>query len=378
MAGPRVLFVNQTGVPSGAEYVLASLTVDWLGASAFLLEGGPLEGILSQNGLSVSVAPEGARLGAIRRDRSLLAALPLAGRLFRLMRLLISSARRHEVVYANSQKAFMLSALASYLHRRPLIWHLHDIIDERHFGALQRKLQVFLANGRARRVIVPSEAARAAFIAAGGRADRVQVVPNGIAPTQPAPLDRAALGLPEGPLLGVFSRLARWKGQHVVLEALKALPDVRCVLVGSALFGEDAYREELESFVKREGLSERVIFLGQRQDVPLLMEAVDVVVHSSVDPEPFGLTLVEAMRAGTPVIATDAGASAEILENGAAGTLVPPGDAAALAAALQRFFDDPQPFKAKAERAQTRVARVYGVDVMRRAIRGIIEEAASG
>ena len=130
--------------------------------------------------------------------------------------------------------------------------------------------------------------------------------------------------------------------------------------------------------MKREGLSERVIFLGQRQDVPLLMEAVDVVVHSSVDPEPFGLTLVEAMRAGTPVIATDAGASAEILENGAAGTLVPPGDAAALAAALQRFFDDPQPFKAKAERAQTRVARVYGVDVMRRAIRGIIEEAASG
>lgn len=376
MGASRILFVNQTGVMSGAEYVLASLSARWPGASAFLLEGGPLENVLSGNGLNVSVAPEGARLGSIRRDQSLLAALPLAMRLYRLIGEIISAARKSDVVYANSQKAFLLSALASYGFRRPLIWHLHDIMDERHFGALQRKLQIGLANRRASRVVVPSRAAADAFVRAGGRADLVDVVPNGISLEAVEGQDRAALGLPQGPLIGVFSRLAPWKGQHVVLEALQNIPDLQCILVGSALFGEDAYAQRLQTLVAEAGLSDRVRFLGQRSDVPVLMKAVDVVVHPSVDPEPFGLTLVEAMLAGTPVLATDAGASAEILDGGAAGTLVPPGDAGALASALRAFLAAPEPYRAKAVVAGTRVRRVYGIDEMRDRIAGLVEEAA--
>ncbi len=76
--------------------------------------------------------------------------------------------------------------------------------------------------------------------------------------------------------------------------------------------------------VEQYGLQDRALFLGQRGDVPVLMQAVDAVIHPSVDPEPFGLTLVEGMLAGTPIIATDCGASSEILDNGRAGTLVAP------------------------------------------------------
>ena len=82
------------------------------------------------------------------------------------------------------------------------------------------------------------------------------------------------------------------------------------------------------------GLGDRVRFLGHRGDVPRLMQAVDVMVHPSIEAEPFGRTLVEAMLAGVPVIATDAGAAADILESGRAGTLVPPNDAQALARAV--------------------------------------------
>src|SRR5690606_24727367 len=107
MGAPRVLFVNQTGVMSGAEYVLANLAAHWPGASAFLLEGGPLADELRRQGLDVVVAPSGAQLGAIRRDRTLLAALPLVRRLQKLVFAIAAAARGHDVVYANSQKAFL-------------------------------------------------------------------------------------------------------------------------------------------------------------------------------------------------------------------------------------------------------------------------------
>lgn len=378
MAAPRVLFVNQTGVMSGAEYVLANLSRGWSSASAFLFEPGPLDDALRRNGLDVTVAPDGARLGAIRRDQSLIAALPLASRLVRLMAAVVKAARASDLVYANSQKAFLVSAIASYLHRRPLVWHLHDIMDERHFGGAQRKIQIALANSRAKAVIVPSTAAAEAFLKAGGRPDVVHVVPNGIDLSAPATQSRSELGLPQGPLVGVFSRLAPWKGQHVVIDALRSLPDVQCILVGSALFGEDAYRDRLLQQVNEAGLAARVHFLGQRGDVPVLMQAVDMVVHPSVDPEPFGLTLVEAMSVGTPLIATDAGASAEILDGGVAGTLVPAAAPAALALEIGKFLRDPEPFRGKAKIALDRVHRLYGLETMRNTVEGIVARTAAG
>ena len=199
--------------------------------------------------------------------------------------------------------------------RRPLIWHLHDIVSSDHFGEGQRRLQIGLANRFAARVVVPSQAAAAAFIAAGGREGLVHVIPNGIDLVRdplPQPELRMGLGLPSGPLIGVFSRLAPWKGQHIVLQALASLPGVRCVIAGAALFGEDAYATKLHEMVRELGLADRVRFVGHRSDVPRLMQACDAVIHPSVDPEPFGRTLIEAMLMRVPVIATDAGAPSEI------------------------------------------------------------------
>ena len=89
---------------------------------------------------------------------------------------------------------------------------------------------------------------------------------------------RAELGVPKAPVIGVFSRLAPWKGQHVVLEALANTPGVSCIIAGSALFGEEAYEQRLRQMVRDLALGERVHFLGQRSDVPRLMRAVDAVI----------------------------------------------------------------------------------------------------
>ncbi len=376
---PRVLFVNHTSTVSGAELVLLDVVGAWRGAAAYLFEDGALNAALRARGIDVTTSRWGAGLSRVRRDSSLLRAVPLAGRLLATAADLVRTARRHDVLYANSQKAFVLAALAACIARRPLVWHLHDIIDSAHFGAGQRRLQVGLANRFASCVVVPSPEAASAFVSAGGRPGLVRVVPNGLDlvpdPASAASL-RAELGLPRGRLIGVFSRLAPWKGQHVVLQALASLPDVSCLLAGDALFGEQEYLTHLHSLAQDLGVADRVHFLGQRTDVPRLMRAVDAVVHPSIHPEPFGRTLIEAMLLRAPVIATDAGASSGILQGGAAGTLVPPNDPAALAAALTHLFDDPADLPAQTDLAERRARDIYGMAAMQDAISATVRSVA--
>ena len=376
---PHVLFVCHTGAISGAELVLLDLVQPWAGSSAFLFEDGPLHQALANQGLKVQVSQRAQGFNQVRRDSSLLTVLPLGARLVAVTLELVRAARRHDVIYANSQKAFVLSAIAAWLTRRPLIWHLHDIITAAHFGPMQRRVQVMLANFCASQVIVPSQAAAAAFIAEGGRKALVAVVPNGLdIPEEAASAAqiRRELQLSEGPLVGVFSRLAAWKGQHVVLQALAQTPGVSCIIAGAALFGEDAYANRLKAMVTQLGLGDRVHFLGQRSDVSRLMRAVDAVIHPSIDPEPFGRTLVEAMLAEVPVIASDAGAASDILDGGRVGTLVPPGDADALASAIAHVMSRPPELAGQLREARARARTHYGVAQMLAATSAAITRAA--
>ncbi len=379
MASPRVLFVNHTSVVSGAEMVLLDVVPACANSGAFLFEEGVLGSHLRSRGIEVIQSRFGTALAGVKRDSKLIKAAPLAARMAALIAELSMAARQYDLIYANSQKAFVLGTLAAKIARRPLIWHLHDIIGKEHFGAGQRRLQISLANRFANAILAPSQPVASAFVAEGGHAQLMHVVPNGLeteANTESRAALRQQLGLPHGALVGVFSRLAPWKGQHVVLRALAKLPDVRCIIAGAALFGEDGYAESLRTLAANVGITGRVIFLGQRCDVPKLMRAVDIVIHPSVDPEPFGRTLVEAMLAGTPVIATDAGASAEILAGGEAGTLVPPGDADALVEAVRNTFARNEVLRFQIARAQARARDVYGAGAMRSAVVEVIGRVA--
>jgi glycosyltransferase involved in cell wall biosynthesis len=280
------------------------------------------------------------------------------------------------VVYANSQKAFALAGPACAAARRPLIWHLHDILSTDHFGRGQIRLAITLANRFASRVIVPSDAAAAAFKAAGGKARLLRVIPNGVddipGGTEAASRDVHGLDFPL--VFGVFSRLAPWKGQTVALRALQAVPGSGCVIAGGALFGEDAYARSLVTLAEELGVTDRVRFLGHRDDVPALMRSVDAVVHPSTEPEPFGRTLVEAMLARRPVIAANAGAVPEILDGGRVGLMFPAGDHEALAACLRRV----QAGEAEGllDPAEERARMFYNASRMRGAIQDVVAEIA--
>lgn len=345
---PRVLFVDHAAELGGGELMLLDVAHAYRDTSLVtLFADGPFRTALATAGVPVRVMPAPAALLSVRKESArpgpavLVAIATLAARLARL-------ARAHDVIYANSQKAFIVAALAGLLARRPVVWHLHDILTREHFSAANIRVAVGLANRFAARVIANSEATAAAFVASGGDARRVAVVYNGIDST---PFDaqseadvavaRQELGVGDAPLIGVFSRLAPWKGQHVVIEALAALPTARAVFVGGALFGAADYAAELQRQSAQLGVAGRVAFLGFRDDVPRLMRACDVVVHSSIAAEPFGRVIVEGMLARRPVIAARAGGAAEIIDHGRTGLLVTPNDPAALGGSVAQVLAQP-------------------------------------
>jgi glycosyltransferase involved in cell wall biosynthesis len=142
----------------------------------------------------------------------------------------------------------------------------------------------------------------------------------------------------------MVGRIAPWKGQDIFLRAFaRAFPkgEERCVLVGAPLFGETDYEISLHRLAEELGIASRTEFRGFRTDVWAELSRMDALVHASVTPEPFGQVILEAMAAGVPVIATDAGGPAEIIEHNKTGVLYPAADVERLASHMRRLQTDP-------------------------------------
>jgi glycosyltransferase involved in cell wall biosynthesis len=368
---PRILFVDHAGVLGGAELYLLDVAQRMKDrARVVVFERGPFVDRLRQSGVEVELIEASSAMLGVEREggpRGDLQAIPAVLAMVNRVRRL---ARNYDIVFANSQKGMIVAALAGFLARRPVVWNLHDILTADHFSRAHRTLAVQVANRFVRRVLVNSEATRRAFGAAGGKVERTAVVYNGHDPAvfdrvseADVAVQRGALGADRYQLVGVFSRLAPWKGQHVLLRALPALPDVRAVFVGGALFQDDrSYEDELRREADALGVRDRVLFLGFRDDVPTLMRSVDVVAHTSVSPEPFGRVIVEGMLARRPVVAAAAGGALEIIDQPGIGMLTPPGDVAALTTALRRLLDDPAGARQIAEAGRRTAEARYSIE----------------
>ncbi len=381
--GPSVVYVDQSGMLAGGELNLYDyLRTAPAAASVVLLEDGPFRSLLEQTGISVTVLPMGSVHG-IRREAglsSVLRVLPAGADLRKRLRLLTHKA---DIVYANSQKAFLLAAISTR-RDQPLVWHLHDILVPQHFSRLIRKIAVFAGNRFATRIIVNSKATAEAYVAEGGRAEKLRLVYCGL---DPAPFDkvtagavaatRAAICPPETFLVGVFGRLSEWKGQHVLLEAVSELPQVQVAVVGGPFFGEEAYQKRLFERARQPDLAGRVHFLGFRKDVPELMRSVDLIAHTSIAPEPFGRVIVEGMLARKPVVAANAGGAAEIIEHGRSGLLTFPGSAEELCNAINLLKNDPRLTQELTSAARRRAEEIFSLSGMVKGIQDVLEEVTS-
>jgi glycosyltransferase involved in cell wall biosynthesis len=380
---PAILFLDQSGQLGGAELCLADLAESCRDRSmVFLLQDGPFADLLRAKKIRVVIASLPQAAAGVNKAAGLfsyLRAIPGMGLLiFRTM----SIAKDYELLYANTVKALIVAAVLSFLLRKQFCFHLHDIINSSHFSRLNRLLIVALAN-RARAVVANSQATADAYKNAGGKNRRIRVIPNGF---KPWPLQSISSGTvlrtslqnqqPTPPLIGLFGRITPWKGQHVFLKAIAELPEVRGLIVGEALFTDEdrCYSQELRKLAIELKIADRVRFTGFCSEILPLLLSVDVVVHCSVAPEPFGRVIVEAMLAGRPVIAARAGGATEIVTENKTGLLVEPGDSHALAIAIQRLLSN-RPFAAVMARAAKRDAELrFGMDRIMQLWNTCIEE----
>jgi glycosyltransferase involved in cell wall biosynthesis len=167
------------------------------------------------------------------------------------------------------------------------------------------------------------------------------------------------------PVVGIVGHIQSWKGQDLVVQAMAQLrdrhPELRCLIVGGVHRQGAEYAERMRQRIVDEKLEERVILTGARRDVAACLDAMDVAIHSSTNPEPFGRVLIEAMALGRPLIAPREGGPLEIVVDEETGVLVPPRDAGALADAIDRLVADPALRRRMGEAGRARVEAVFDI-----------------
>lgn len=200
----------------------------------------------------------------------------------------------------------------------------------------------------------------------GVRERETAVVYNGV-PIEDFVTQAAALSRePDKPFtIGMVARLEKHKDQATLIRAAKILKE-RGRKIRVEIVGDGSQRLMLEQMIEAEGLSDTVILLGMRRDVPAIVAAFDLFAFSTTPDEGFGIALAEAMIARVPIVASDVGACREVLGDGSLGLLVPPADATALADAIDAVRGDPQAASMRACLAKQKAMAKFSGEAMAR------------
>lgn len=372
MSATRVLLVTASPDRGGAETVvlqlLAGLDRARVDPLVVALAGGAFLDELRASGATLVDA------GTVGRMRDV-------PRLIGVVRRLAAAIRRERIALVHTHGTFaqIVGGLAAWRAGVPAIHHVHDLYAPTR-SSVDAALQHLALRVPAAAIVAVSHSARARLLASGAPWNRVRVVHNGVSLTRTAP----AFAHPGFPAVVWCGRLQRWKGAHVFLDAARlvkdAHPAARFWVVGGTLFGkEPEYAAELQAQARRLGLESDVAFTGHVDDARPYIAAADVVVHCSIDPEPFGLVIAEAMAEGKPVVAFDEGGPAEMIESGRSGRLVAPGSTDAIAAAVADLLARPDLRERIADGARARATH-FGVDAMLRRMQFVYDEvlAAGG
>jgi glycosyltransferase involved in cell wall biosynthesis len=206
----------------------------------------------------------------------------------------------------------------------------------------------------------------------GVPATRIRVIHNAVAVERfgdydGAP-DRLRIRTGRSPIVLTVARLDPQKGHTHLLEAAATLPGVVFLLAGAG-----SERAALEAQARGSGISDRVQFLEHRTDIPELLRAADAFVLPSLY-EGLPLTVLEAMAAAKPVVATTVGGTDEAVVDGVTGILVPPADPAALSAAIRRILDDPDTAARLGAAGRERVVSTFSTHRMINATEQVYEE----
>lgn len=372
----KILFYNHTGKVSGAEHVLMTILTRLDRERFQLLLVCPADGPLKAMAEDVNVrtlVSEPLKARFTWRPERLIQYLISLIQIVREVRATIR-AESPDVVHANSIRAGLVVTAATTGMRMPIIWHVHDLLPRHPFSSA---IRLFAALTNRNRIVAVSEAVARRFrgrvLKLFTRRVPIFTIHNGIEFQKFDPNRshresiRRSLGADGNELLiAIVGQLTPRKGQ---LELVRAFAEIsadfapaRLLIIGDAIFNSDReYRDLIQSETQELGSSDRIQFLGARDDVPELMQAFDLSVVNS-RAEPFGLTVVEAMASHTCVLATAVDGIQEIVEHRQTGWLVPPNDHDELVAALGKLLSDEMLRLRLAEKALEEVHQRFSAD----------------
>lgn len=341
-----VLFLQPSDEAYGADRVLLRLATGlrergW--RVKVLVSDDQPAGWLSQRLQEASIDVSRGPLAPARRQYLSLVALPAYGRaLLRARRWVRMEAQRFDasLIHVNTS-ALLVGAIVGRPAGARLVWHVHEIVTR---PRLLSWVFRFAPMTTSDRVIAVSRAVRDHLSPRGFARRRIALVWNGI---EDRPVTgRVSTGADDAPVVAFVGRLNRWKGYDIFVDAIALVipdyPEARFLIAGDPPPGEEWRGPDLLQRLSGLGIADHVDVLGFREDIPALLDQVDIVAVPSVWPEPFGLVTLEAMRAGRAVVATAHGGALDLIEDGRSGLLVQPGDGRALAHAISTLLSDPQ------------------------------------
>lgn len=370
-----ILFLDHTAKLSGGEIALFDL-ICALDRSCFipvvsLASDGPLVGKLQDAGIETHIMPLGAGIVDTRKGSLGVKSLG-SGTLGSLRTYVVNLAkwarsRGVDLIHTNSLKSDIYGGFAGRMAGIPVVWHVRDNIDANYLPRAAAALFKIVARLLPHRVIANSASTLKCLSPGDGRgAVAYSGVPRESAERSTPALASGRRAAPDAPVVAIIGRIAEWKGQHIFLQAaaevVRQYPSARFWVIGAPLFGEYDFEKKLHSMANELGIEPSVEFLGFRNDVPELLEKIDIVVHASILGEPFGQVVVQGMAAGKPVVATQGGALPEIVVPGETGLLVPMGDAAAMADAVGILINDFDRALAMGEAGRRRVQERFTID----------------
>jgi len=271
-----------------------------------------------------------------------------------------------ELIHLNNNPFSMDWVFASKICRIPCVAHQRGIRT-----SLDRS-EIYLANS-VDRVICISNYVWRSLQNCGCSAENFSLVHNGIdienfkAPSSKLSV-KSNLNIKENSfVVGMVGNIKEWKGQHVLIEALPQLlthiPNLVVIFVGEFDRHNDSYRARLIKRMEQLNLSELVIFTGYTPNVKLFMSAMDIVVHASTEPEPFGRVIIEAMAMQKLIIASNGGGAKEIVDHLETGVLFEPGDAKSLASFIIEYACNPEAALTLSVNARNKVVDSFNIEV---------------
>lgn len=242
-----------------------------------------------------------------------------------------------DIVYTNTSVVFV-GAITAKLMNKKSIWHIREIIANK----VERKVVSTIVNMFSDIIIANSKATGDAITS---NARKMKIIYNTINTTN-IDLPDNKKNQVEKLRIGMAGRINRWKGQKLFVDAasmiLSKRPNIEFLIAGNAYQGEEILEKQLKSYIEEKGLKGNVKMLGLVEDMNSFYNQINIFVLPSIQPEPFGLVVLEAMARSIPVVATNHGGPTEIITDGLTGFLVDYNSAEEMSNTIIRLIDDPK------------------------------------